>query len=378
MKYMGSKRRLLQNGLGEILIRESKSSKRIVDPFCGSASVVWYLAERTNLPIIASDLQKYSAILACSVISRTKAIDNKHLINSWLNNAIEKRNKSKFWKASKKIETKRFTKSLVIEARKLCKKISRIGPIWNAYGGYYFSPSQALTFDYLLKYLPKNKIEHSVCLSSIIITASKCAASPGHTAQPFKPTRSAIKFLKESWNHAPNHIIEKNLKEICKKHAKHIGTVKVSDVSKIIPKLRSSDLVIIDTPYSNVHYSRFYHVLETIARGRCKNVSGSGRYPPIDERPQSKFSNKGQSEEAFNELLRLMHEKEVTAILTFPAGKSSNGVSGRKVTDIAKKWFNVEKHIVNGKFSTLGGNNNLRSAREKSKELILILKQKSA
>ena len=96
MKYMGSKRRLLQNGLGEILIRESKSSKRIVDPFCGSASVVWYLAERTNLPIIASDLQKYSAILACSVISRTKAIDNKHLINSWLNNAIEKRNKSKF------------------------------------------------------------------------------------------------------------------------------------------------------------------------------------------------------------------------------------------------------------------------------------------
>ena len=88
--------------------------------------------------------------------------------------------------------------ALVGRARLLCQRRSRIGPIWNAYGGYYHSPVQALTFDYLLKYLPQREPERSVCLAAAISAASTCSASPGHTAQPFRPSETAGPFLRVS------------------------------------------------------------------------------------------------------------------------------------------------------------------------------------
>ena len=71
----------------------------------------------------------------------------------------------------------------------LCDKY----PITKAYGGHYFSPLQAIHIDALLTTLPiTNK---NTLLASLIHAASECAASPGHTAQPFQPTKTAKKYL---------------------------------------------------------------------------------------------------------------------------------------------------------------------------------------
>jgi adenine-specific DNA methylase len=72
MKYMGSKRSMLQNGLGELLKREINGAARFVDLFTGSASVAGHVAKNFDVPVLASDLQSYSVALANAIISRRK------------------------------------------------------------------------------------------------------------------------------------------------------------------------------------------------------------------------------------------------------------------------------------------------------------------
>lgn len=368
---------MLKNGLGEMIVDHAQSAERIVDLFCGSGSVSWFAAEETDRPVLAVDLQSFAVVLANAVIGRDEALDPSDLAARWLDTAECMRRISPFWESAIKVDQLGDDiRALVCEARNLCSEPSMIGPTWNAYGGHYFSPSQALTFDYMLQCMPVSEPERSVCLAATLSAASKCVASPGHTAQPFQPTMTAGKFLLEAWNRNPLLVARKALDEICPRHANVIGEAIVADALIAASTLQSDDLVIVDPPYSGVHYSRFYHVLETLARGECEPVSGIGRYPPIADRPQSEFSNKGQSKRALEKLIAALAVVNATVILTFPSGESSNGLSGDVVMQTARKWFSVKEKIINGRFSTLGGNNDYRASRTPSSELVLLMRPK--
>ncbi|MBV6401673.1 MAG: hypothetical protein CNIPEHKO_01976 [Anaerolineales bacterium] len=368
---------MLKNGLGKLLLSESKNYDRFVDLFTGAAFVARFVAENTDRQVWAVDLQKYSTVLAQAVIGRTTQIDSIHLIKNWIEVAVAKRDKDPLWqRAEAHYQNLKQTRKWVLEARELCEMKSKTGPNWNAYGGYYFSPKQALTFDYLLAYLPENKQERELCLAACITAASECAAAPGHTAQPFQPTKTARPFIFDAWKRDADEYTKKNLIDLATRHAQIKGKAITGDATKQIKKLNSKDLVFIDPPYSGVQYSRFYHVLETMARGEKKvKVEGVGRYPSIEQRPQSKFSNNGQSKDALKSLLKKLSEKSCTVVFTFPSGQASNGLSGSYIKKVAGEYFKVSDHsTVNGKFSTLGGNNNGRDARQDSSELILLMK----
>lgn len=379
MKYMGSKRSMLKNGLGKLLLSESKKYDRFVDLFSGAAFVARYVAEKTDRPVLAVDLQKYSTVLAEAVIGRTEQIDATTLIKKWIDVAVTYRDKDPLWLEVKTHhQNLKPTKKWVLEARELCETDSMIGPLWNAYGGYYFSPMQALTFDYLLANLPKKKQERELCLAACITAASECVASPGHTAQPFQPTQTAKPFIFDAWKRDVASYCKKNLEDLAKRYAKTKGKATTGDANKVIRYLNSKDLVFIDPPYSGVQYSRFYHVLEIMARGEKQiKVEGVGRYPSIEQRPQSKFSNNGQAKEALKTLLEKLAEKKCTVIFTFPSGQTSNGLSGSYIKEVAGKQFKVNDYsTISGRFSTLGGNNTGRDARQDSSELILLMKPK--
>ncbi|MGE0269284.1 MAG: DNA adenine methylase [Candidatus Omnitrophota bacterium] len=380
MKYMGSKRYMLTNGLGKLLDEEAKSAKRIVDLFCGAGAVACHVARHTDLPVLAIDLQKYSVILTESIIGRNRVIEESELTENWLNRVDDLRRESKLWISAEKLSAKldkRRMGQYVKDCRELCEERSTIGPIWNAYGGHYYSPQQALTFDYLLKYVPQELTHQKVSLAAVIMAASRCAASPGHTAQPFQPTRTAKKFLLESWQKDPVDVCKRTLSEVSKLHARTIGEARVANAIDEAKKLRPTDLVFVDPPYSGVQYSRFYHVLETIANKECGKVSGVGRYPDISKRPQSSFSNKGQSKQALIDLLSNLAESGATVIFTFPNEECSNGLSGEEVKNTAMQFFDIqEKEKVKMRFSTLGGNNTKRDSRKESCELILLMRPK--
>ena len=228
----------------------------------------------------------------------------------------------------------------------------------------------------MLLALPEEEDLRELCLAATIVAASNCAAAPGHTAQPFKATPTAEKYLRESWERDPFYYAQRALEGMCPLYARVPGKAVLGDANQIAKNLKPGDLVFVDPPYSGVQYSRFYHVLETISRRDCGEITGVGRYPPLSERPNSRYSRKDSSTQAVEELLFVLAGNGCTAILTFPQSECSNGLSGDRVEEIARQFFNVGRKSVKSRFSTLGGNTVNREARKVSDELVLVLKGK--
>ncbi len=370
---------MLKNGLGELLAAQAKPASRVVDLFCGAAYVSWFAATELKKPVLACDLQKYAAVLAGSVVKRTKSFKTQDLDKLWLYRAYRARYKLKSWQEANDLDSAKYpTATWHQQAQKLCSLApsdKETDPllVWRCYGGHYFSPTQALSFDSMLQSLPEDSELRELCLAAVIIAASNCAAAPGHTAQPFKATQTAAEYLRASWLLDPFHYAQAALKKLCPLHAIKPGQAVVADANQMAKKLNSNDVVFVDPPYSAVQYSRFYHVLETIAGGTCSTVEGVGRYPPIDERPNSNYSKKSISSQTMKNLLRILSNKGCKVVLTFPKGECSNGLSGEGIEEMAQQFFRVTRQSVETTFSTLGGNRTNRDARKVSDELMLVL-----
>src|SRR4029077_18620002 len=145
-----------------------------------------------KIPVIAFDTQRYSAILANAVISRRSKFQWKRSWNAWLRRA------RRYSQSYRPPSPRKFTHANVGEVRDWCSQRRNL-PITKAYGGHYFSARQAVDIDSLRATLPIAQPSRTIALAALIQAASRCAAAPGHTAQPFQPTRSAKKYLVEAW-----------------------------------------------------------------------------------------------------------------------------------------------------------------------------------
>lgn len=372
---MGSKRAMLENGLGELLAREVRGAKRFADLFAGSSAVANHVAQKFDVTVLAFDLQRYSVALAEAVLCRSKAINAESIGDAWIERA-RSRVKSVRIPASSDL-----THATVRKLREWCERQDRF-PITSAYGGHYFSPRQAIWLDSLRRALPKERDSGAVLLASLVHAASQCAAAPGHTAQPFQPTRTAKPFLKEAWERSVVDYALHALRGLAPRFARRQGQASVGNANQVATSLHEGDVAFIDPPYSGVHYSRFYHVLEAVVLGKSQSVSGVGRYPAPEHRPRSRYSTKTESADALNELLKTVSSKGAKAILTFPDHECSNGLSGDMVRDIASHYFVVRRNCVKSRFSTLGGpaengtEHSSRKARRNADELILVLDPK--
>lgn len=375
MKYMGSKRWMLRNGLGYTLDDASAKATRFIDLFAGSGVVATYIGTRRRIPVLACDLQKFSIVLTKAIIGRDEELKSALIWKNWFARA------ARLAACHTPPVATVVSKTHVNECRKWCES-KMLMVVTKAYGGHYYSPEQAIWIDALRSTVPKREPARTVALAALIQAASQCAAAPGHTAQPFQPTRTAKKFLKEAWS---RNVVEKTrfaLDKISNQHALIRGDAKISGAIEATANLTEGDLVFVDPPYTSVQYSRFYHVLETIARGECGKVEGVGRYPALEKRPQSRFSIKSECSAAFDELMTKIAERKASVVVTFPDHLCSNGLSGDMVRHIAQKYFYMKELLVDNKFSTLGGNDrksktgNVRAARLTTRELILHLTPK--
>lgn len=376
MKYMGSKRAMLKNGLGHLLDETLVGRQRFVDLFCGSGAVSSFVAQRAAIPVLASDLQQYAVTLTNAVIERTVPFSTDTHWNAWIKRATQWLQKNAVaceLTADPCMVTNARSEQLtwVMKTRTDCALLDDHSPISKAYGGYYYSARQALAIDALRKTLPT---QHAVpALAALVAAASRCAAAPGHTAQPFSTTESSLPHLIHAWK---KDIFKEtkaafDLFANCKSQV--IGNATVQDAFNVTEELVEGDLVFVDPPYSEVQYSRFYHVLEAVAQGEVSDVSGTGRYPPLSDRPQSNYCLKTSVIDEFDRLMLGVALSGAEAIVTFPAGESSNGLSGSIVEELSNQYFSVKTKKVASVFSTLGGNRTSRAARQNTTELILHL-----
>ncbi|RZI39846.1 hypothetical protein EGT07_26715 [Herbaspirillum sp. HC18] len=378
MKYMGSKRSMLGNGLGELLLAAVPQKNRFIDLFCGSGAVATHVAVNFPIETFAFDLQQYAVTLAGSSIGKTTSLRSVDLWRRWLDRANVWLEQTRVLERARDISTGvlekpyKETVASIEYARRFCAELSSDLAFAKAYGGYYFSPLQALMIDALRCTVPDGASRTSA-IAALIRAASRCSASPGHTAQPFSLTETALPHLIDAWRRDFVEHTKSAFADACQTHALVTGAANVADAVDATELLQETDIVFIDPPYSEVQYSRFYHVLESIAIGRVGEVSGTGRYPPLVHRPQSRFCRVSQSIEEFDRLMLSVAAFGAEAIVTFPADQASNGLSGEVVEAISDQYFRIERRKISSSFSTLGGNTRSRAARKQATELLLHL-----
>jgi adenine-specific DNA-methyltransferase len=383
MKYMGHKGKLLPV-LGEVLKAESARAVRVADPFCGSGAVSWFLARQTDKIVLSGDLQSFAVARAAAVVERTSAINVEAFITEWFDAArsVVEMVVSQFPNAARSVQPEVISpeqmKAVVTRSRAFCQTVmpaflTKLGgefPMTLAYGGHYFSPMQAIELDSLRRTIPTALT--SIGIAALVETASRCAAAPGHTAQPFQPTVTAAQYIIEAWNRDVWAITKQAVSSIATAHARVQGEATTGDYLECINRLQPGDLVFADPPYSDVHYSRFYHVLETLTRGLSVSVSGVGRYPPFAQRPVSSFSRKGEANKAAGALIDACSARQVSLVLTFPSKGASNGLTTADFIDFGRdKFSSIETEEVSSTFSTLGGTSADRGGRKACTESIV-------
>ena len=204
-----------------------------MDLFTGTGRVAWHVAESLSIPVIAADLQQFSAELAGSVIERTDTINVEKVERTWIDAAVRSRTRTRQYRAAGSAAGPVIDRTAVLRARELCETEAG-GPIWNAYGGHYYSAMQAATFDTLLQKLSFVDANHRrFCRAVLILAASRCAAAPGHTAQPFQPTASALPYIEASWRRDPVDLVRQLMPDVARRYAKVRGHAVVGDANEL-------------------------------------------------------------------------------------------------------------------------------------------------
>jgi adenine-specific DNA methylase len=212
-------------------------------------------------------------------------------------------------------------------------------------------------------------------LAAIISTASEIVNTVGkHFAQPIRPRGSDGKPKR----HLISKIIRDREIDVGPLFANWLARYRSlkptgraheiirGDYAKVLPKIkRKLGAVYADPPYTRDHYSRFYHVLETMCLWDDPGVS-STRIRAVTEtfsrgmyradRHQSPFCIKSQAPAAFEKLCAAVRDHGVPLVLSYsPYAAESNAhprvVTVEQIKTIAVKYFTKVDQVSAGKFS---------------------------
>jgi hypothetical protein len=243
------------------------------------------------------------------------------------------------------------------------------------FGGVYFSFKQSVILDAILSEIEKTDPKyHNILLASILSTASDIVNTVGKQfAQPIRPRnkigepkKGIIKQLRKDRNidvlDLYNQWLNKYLNNETTDYNHQILKVDYKEALKNL----SDDVRIVyaDPPYTRDHYSRFYHGLETISLRDFPKISKTkiggkeklsrGLYR--EEREQSDFCIRSKAPKAFDELFKLVAEKDRILVLSYSPYDKSKGSHPRCVEielleEMAKVYFDIVEIRSIGKFS---------------------------
>ena len=307
IKYMGSKKPILDfitNAITEITDKD----KWVCDLFSGSCSVSASMRREYNF--ISNDIQSYSGILAHTYFSDLSKCNFQELITK-----IKIGADNHVMQFQQAFESLFFDYSLVNEI----EEYQRIEAIQRSlyeeqdfnvdyhlftkyYSGTYWSFEQCVWIDALRKVAEifKNDSIYYTILSSLMHAMSYTTQSTGHFAQYRDGnTDESVENIITYRQKSVFDIFSKKLEELLRSLGNSLKELKTTtlnyeDCLKSIPERTT---VYADPPYAPVHYSRFYHALETLIKYDYPEIDHKGRYR--SDRHQSPFSQKSNAIEAF-------------------------------------------------------------------------------
>lgn len=236
----------------------------------------------------------------------------------------------------------------------------------------YFSTAQAAQLDAIRFAIDsyEKSANRDWLMAAWLAAAGSVVNAPGHAAQYLKPGNDEVfKRIRRQWQRPVWSIFVDELDAI-----QAVGTKKWRSQNSVcnadaLELVGSSEFdgvgtVYADPPYTKDHYSRFYHVYETLYRYDFPESEGAGRYRP--DRFSTPFSLARDVEEAFRRLFASIAKRDLPLVLSYP----DNGLlhrDGRHVTDLLQEHFTIEQtHNMTLQHSTLGASkgSHVKSARE--------------
>ena len=130
--------------------------------------------------------------------------------------------------------------------------------------------------------------------------------------------------------------------------------------------LREITTIYIDPPYTNAHYSRFYHILETLVLYDYPDIEFFGRYR--SDRYQSPFCIRSEALNEFSEMMRLCSESKKKLVISY-SDTSQCILKKDEIIDITKKYYgNVQVKEMDYLYRNFGQKPN----KVKGNELLII------
>lgn len=363
IKYMGSKKNILDFVIEAI--NDTYQDGKFYDLFAGTSILSGALGKL--ITVHSNDIQEYSAILAKTYLSNYEW--DKYPVNI-INEIVEKASKyvksvkkkySEFnFSYSEKMTVKDFVKLEKQQQDLMDYNFDKISHhlFIKYYSGTYWSYEQCVWIDAFRKVADeyKNTPVHNVILSSLMFAMSYNSQSTGHYAQYRDATSLSSKtdILIYRQKDILPYFIKKFtiLKSYLDKNSlNHVVTS--LDYLNCLENIEPNSLIYADPPYAFVHYSRFYHALETLVKYDYPDVDHKGRYRV--DRHQSPFCKRTEVKPAFEKMFEKIKMKNANLILSY----SNTGMIGlEEILEISERKlsniYEVTVKEVAYKHSTMG------------------------
>lgn len=398
--YLGSKLRVLDSIKAAIQELEPNGLP-VCDLFSGSGTVAAGLS--ADRDVIAVDIQEYARVLCSALLSPADIIPDCLIAEA--RRAMEASTRDGLaWAAAPLIEheTACFKSAQASEVEPLCELIeagsvityqlekprcslsgslekaidasisrltktglasSRRSMAFRHFGGIYFSYKQAMELDLLLDVVEKqNSAAKDTVLAAVLSTSSEIVNTVGKQfAQPLRPRDVSGKPKRTLFNLAARDRFKDTFdafhrfSEIYNTPPKSLRTHLAvrDDYANFLSNFSSQiGVVYADPPYTRDHYSRFYHVLETLCLRDNPSISTNKVNGSIhlsrgiyrQDRYQSPFCIRSQAPAAFELLFASTARRGLPLVLSYSPFASEKNAHPRVMTidliaELAKKYF---------------------------------------
>ena len=365
IKYMGSKSNILDfvmEGINDAHIEGSA----IVDLFSGSATLSGAL--RGHASVIANDIQEYSKVLSTAYLTNYDWYTNLNMIEDIINTASSKYEhlvKALNLEAFIGIYNREFdlvdfkiTEKSQQEVYKREGWVDEYHLFTKYYSGTYWSLEQCIWIDafrYSADFYEKLGMKSAI-LAALMFAMSYNAQSTGHYAQYRNAKdeksmndiliyrrKSIVPYVKRKLEELRDSMVHENA---------FTHRAYSIDYRELLKKIPERSTIYADPPYCFVHYSRFYHAIETLVRYDYPDIKHKGRYR--EDRHQSPFSIRTKVPKAFEELFRLTKLKKSNLVLSY---SNTGMIQLEEIIKLAQKnmkGYSVEITTIDYKHSTMG------------------------
>ncbi len=339
---------------------------RVLDLFSGTGVVAAHFVSRR--PVLAVDVQEYARVLAAAVLADVDVAASEVLallreqmavedegadaalaqLAAWEASCIRRAARGEYEPICAVVEYGSLARYQAGEpvpdpvlAARLRHAAIRAPPVIGSvltryYGGVYFGYEQAAALDRLATAARAlSSPVREIALAAVLSTASDVVSSVGsHFAQPVRvrtsagtPKPTSVRAVMRRRALVVDEIFASWLHRYrVAGTPPHEGvSVRADFRDELKAPSHPVSVVYADPPYTRDHYSRYYHVLETIARGDEPGLSvmREGELTIISrglyraDRHQSPFCIKSQAHEAFRELIAGARGLDVPLVLSY-------------------------------------------------------------